>query len=258
MSIFVVYVTAAGLVFGADRNITSWKRLWDGKEEWVVSGQSQRPKVLRWPDRELLIGYVGEARVRGDLTDKWLYSFIGRNLDGRPIGDIALRLRDELEAAFPDRPFPGHLVIHLGGFQKADQLWLPEVHFVHNTTGLSDDGFYQVGDHFTSSEELSRDIYLGKVPRDEWRAALKKTPFSFRHGTDLAAFNTIDSKLHEAMDLLIAGHPRKVHPLPENLEEWSKHMVFRIQAYAAYFVAFYPPFQQLVGGRADYLTAEWR
>jgi hypothetical protein len=33
VSIFVVYVTAQGLVFGADRNITTWKRQWDGLEE---------------------------------------------------------------------------------------------------------------------------------------------------------------------------------------------------------------------------------
>jgi acylphosphatase len=48
VSILVVQPTPQGLLFGADRNITSQLTLSDGTIEVVVSGQSERPKVLKW------------------------------------------------------------------------------------------------------------------------------------------------------------------------------------------------------------------
>lgn len=78
VSILVVQLVREGLLFGADRNITTSLRR---GPDVLVSGQSQRPKVLRWPNRQVLIGYVGRARVAGQPADEWLYDFIGRNLD---------------------------------------------------------------------------------------------------------------------------------------------------------------------------------
>lgn len=46
-------------------------------------GHTQRPKVLRWPGRKAVIGYVGAAQVGGIPTDEWLYDFIGRHFEFR-------------------------------------------------------------------------------------------------------------------------------------------------------------------------------
>ena len=72
MSILVVQLVPEGLLFGADRNITSQLKLSDGSVEIVVSGQSERPKVLKWPNREVIVGYVGAAasRVIHFLSDR--------------------------------------------------------------------------------------------------------------------------------------------------------------------------------------------
>ncbi len=80
MSIMVVQLANTGILFGADRNITSQVTLQNGSTAIVLTGQSQSPKVLKWPNQEVIVGYVGQAELAGIPTDQWLYSFIGRHL----------------------------------------------------------------------------------------------------------------------------------------------------------------------------------
>jgi hypothetical protein len=77
MSILVVQLVAEGLLLGADRNVTITVR----EGEVIASGQTQQPKVLKWPNREIVIGYVGRAELNEQPTYEWLYEFIGRNLN---------------------------------------------------------------------------------------------------------------------------------------------------------------------------------
>jgi hypothetical protein len=78
VSILVVQLVRDGLLFGADRNVTSSLR---SGPDVIASGQSLRPKVLKWPNHEIVIGYVGRAMITdGVHTDEWLYDFIGHNL----------------------------------------------------------------------------------------------------------------------------------------------------------------------------------
>jgi len=56
---------------------------------------------------------------------------------------------------------------------------------------------------------------------------------------------------------IILTHPRQPHPVPTTLPEWSKHVALAIHGYGAYFAAFYPAFQQFVGGGADVVWASW-
>ena len=73
MSILLVEVVPEGILFVADRNVTAFQTV-GGRIE--SRGQSQRRKVLRWPDRTAIVGYVGEAEIGGVPTDDWLYDFI--------------------------------------------------------------------------------------------------------------------------------------------------------------------------------------
>jgi hypothetical protein len=251
----VVHLVRQGLLFGADRNITAQMTLRDGTVEVVVTGQAQRPKVLKWPNREVIVGYVGAAEIGNVPADEWVYAFIGRNLSVTDdLNTIAARLRDELDAAFRSGEFEGPSVWHLGGFEKVGGEWAPRVHFIRNTTAINADGSYTVGQGFDHSEELSQANYFGSTPGDEIRASLADRWFSFRQGYDLAAFNTIDQKLREAMEVLMtAGH----RPQPLTLPEWAEHVALGIHGYGAYFAAFYPPFEQYVGGGADVVSAAW-
>jgi hypothetical protein len=74
MSILVVHVVPQGVLFTADRNVTTTIGA-----QTVYIGQAQRLKVLKWPSGDALIGYVGQASIGNTMTDEWLLSFIGRH-----------------------------------------------------------------------------------------------------------------------------------------------------------------------------------
>lgn len=257
MSILVVQLVPQGLFFGADRNITSQLTMHDGNVEIIVSGQSQSPKVLKWPNHEVILGYVGAAEFDGQATDRWLFSFIGRNLDFPSLGHLASTLTGELNALYDAGKLEGPSIVHLGGFEQVEGAWMPRVYFIRNTGELYPTGAYEVVDHFVCSEELAQPVYFGGKSADEIRDYVRNGFFSFRQGYDLGSFGAIDQGLRAAMAAIVKTHPTKPHPEPASLEEWSKHVALAVHGYGAYFAAFYPPFEQYVGGGADVVWASW-
>jgi hypothetical protein len=259
MSIMVVHLVPQGLLFGADRNITSQVERQDGGVAITVEGQSQRPKVLKWPNREAIIGYVGAAETAGMPTDLWLYhSFIGNNLNFSDFPTLAQTLQTELDRQLSSGGLSGPLVIHLGGFEPESGGSRPIVWFIRNTTALTPTGAYVVGTRFDASEELASPAYFGTKPGTEIRSELRAgLYFSFRQGYDLPAFNTIDVKLREAMAIIVHGHPGQTHPVPSDLDEWAKHVRLAVNGYGAYFASFFEPYEQYVGGGADIVYARW-
>jgi hypothetical protein len=257
VSILVVQLVSEGLLFGADRNITTQLTKRDGSTEIIVSAQSQRPKVLKWPNRDVIVGYVGEGIVEGHPTDDWLYAFIGRNLDSPDLETVAQKLNAELDALYQARDFAGPMLLHLGGFEDVAGIWTPRVFFIRNTTALNEDGTYEVGPRFECSEELGQPHYYGGKTGDEIRQLLRETTFSFRQGYDLGSFGVFAEAFHEAVRAIILTHPGQPHPIPTTLDEWRKHVALAIHGYGAYFAAFYPPFEQYVGGGADVVSVAW-
>lgn len=257
MSILVVQLVPVGLLLGADRNITSQLTMRDGSVEIVVIGQSERSKVLKWPNHEVILGYVGAGEIASQPTDQWLYAFIGRHLSFPNLEALAQALTDELDVLFRRGDFGGPLILHLGGFEQVDGDWTPRVYFVRNTTALNERGAYVIGSGFDCSEELGRDVYFGGKSGGEIRRYVQEHFFSFRQGYDLGAFNAIDESLRAAMFAIIHAHPGKPHSVPTTLQEWSKHVALAVHGYGAYFAAFYPPFERYVGGGADVVWAAW-
>lgn len=257
MSILVVQLVPQGLLFGADRNITEQLTMSDGQTKIVVTGQSERPKVLKWPNHEVIVGYVGVAEIAGLPTDQWLYSFIGRNIDFVDLDTLARTLTNELDALYQGGDFKGPSILHLGSFENVDGEWTPRVYFIRNTLALRPDGSYEVGPRFECSEELRQPGYFGRKRGDQIREYVRGHCFSFRQGFDLGSFGAIDQALREAMQAIIQTHPNQPHPVPETLDEWSKHVALTVRGYGAYFAAFYPPFEQYVGGGADVVWAGW-
>lgn len=258
MSILVVHLTPQGLLFGADRNVTTQVQRQDGHLLVRVEGQSQRPKVLKWPNREAIVGYVGAAQIQGRPTDIWLYEeLIGRNLDFTDFGSLAGFLASELDSAATESELDVPLIIHLGGFEPEGDSWRPVVWFIRNTIELTQGGAYICGDHFDCSEELAQRVYFGSASGEEIRQRVETAYFSFRQGYDLPAFNVIDQKLREAMMIIVHGHPNRPHDVPNDLAEWSKHVRLSVNGYAAYFSSFLEPYEQYVGGGADVVWAAW-
>lgn len=257
MSILIVHLVPEGILFAADRNITVTKQ----SGGYVLRGQTQRPKVLKWPNREAIIGYVGEARVSGTPTNEWLYDFIGRNILFTDFDTLADALTVDLNAEMSAGGIRGDLTLHLGGFELVNGEWTPRIWFIHNTAGLTAAGPI-LAQAFVRSEEIAQPVYFGAktgnaIRSDVVAAVASGGLFSFRQGTDLAAFNAIDTGLRAAMQLIVQGHPLNIHPVPSTLDEWSKHLRMAVLGYGAYFAAFYAPYEQYVGGGADVVVVPW-
>jgi hypothetical protein len=252
VSILVVHLIPQGLIFGADRNVTT-----QVEGEVVYVGQSQRPKVLKWPNRDALLGYVGQARIDDRMTDEWLYAYIGRNLGEQSFDVLAGALGADLDEGIQRGAIDSPVVIHLGGFELVEGEWYPRVWFLHNTNGLDEAGGYLLGDQVVVREELGQQEYFGDSTSEQIRARVAERVFSFRQGVDLGAFNLIDDGLREAMRAIVHFHPGQPVRAPVTLEDWEKHVRLSILGYGAYFGAFYEPFQQFVGGGADVVSAAW-
>lgn len=258
MSVLTVQLVPDGVLFAADRNITSELRL----GEVTLIGQSPRPKVLRWPNRELVIGYVGLARIEGKPTDQWLYDFIGRHLtdDLENLGEI---LAKEVEAALKEEREPTKddlLIIHLGGFAKDESGYRPVIWFVRNAASMEGEDYKDISWKFFASDEVPK--YFDKKTGKEIRDDVKKLaeawkPFWFHQGAGLLTFNALDNALRSLMEDVVKNHPKKPHPIPCSLEEWEKHLKLAILGYGAYFESFHPSYLQIVGGGADTVTATW-
>ena len=256
MSVLVVQVVRDGLLFGADRNVTTTVH----QPGVVASGQAPRPKVLKWPNHEIVVGYVGRAMIAdGVHTDEWLYDFIGRNLH-TDLQQLAHELKDRLEFDLRGKVADAEMVLHLGGFVEDAGQWRPQVWCIRN----SEAPYRDVKAEFDVSEEIQK--YFSGMTGDQIRAEVEQRvqawqPFWFHQGHDLGTFNTFDGVLRDGMRAIVQTHPDQHHPFPDSLffldslREWSKHLKMAILTYGAYFGAFYEPFQQYVGGGADVVWA---
>jgi hypothetical protein len=257
MSILVVHLVPQGLIFCADRNITATRR----NGVLLLRGQTQRPKVLKWPNRDAIVGYVGQARIGTVETDEWLYSFIGRNVTFPDFDVLADALTNDLNAAMQAGEITGDVTLHLGGFEQVNGEWTPRIWFIRNTTALTPTGPI-LGQSFVRSEEIAQPGYFGGKTGNQIRLDVANRVnhgglFSFRQGYDLAAFNAIDQGLRAAMQMIVQGHPLGLHPFPSTLEEWAKHVRMSVLGYSAYFGAFYAAYEQYVGGGADEVHVPW-
>lgn len=263
MSILVVQVLPRGMIFGADRNITSLRMASDpsGQAITLILGQSQRQKVLKWPNKRALIGYVGAAQIAGIHTDEWLYQYIGENLEFTAFEDLAKDLSAKIEAqrAIDEgEGEPEALVIHLGGFGKREGHQVPVVWYIRNPYDIKDGYYCDIRKAFQCTEEFWE--YFPNVSPAQIRHRLDERakanqPFWFHQGIDLGTFNALEAFLRGALALLCKVHPQ--HTFPQKLADWEKHLKMSILTYTAYYQAFKGPGEQYVGGGVDTVTLEW-
>ncbi len=263
MSILVVQVLPQGIIFGADRNITITRITSDdrGRSVTVVLGQSQRPKVLRWPNKKAIVGYVGAAEIGGMPSDEWLYEYIGNHLEFPNLQILAHDLAETIQrqrALDEGQSEPEPLVLHLAGFEKRDAHQVPVVWYIRNPHGMKDGYYIDIRKEFLCSEEFWK--YFPNVSSSQIREhlnqlALNYQPFWFHQGLDLGTFNTLEMFLRQAFALLCRVHP--AHSFPQTLREWEQHLKMAILTYGAYYQAFKDPGEQYVGGGADTVSLSW-
>lgn len=223
MSILVVEVTSEGMIFGGDKNVTSTYP--DG----TTKQEKQTEKVLKWPNNQALIGFVGNGSISGKSTTDWMKEFIQANLNFTSLSDTAEKLRREVETQRlkdegANRQARG-MIIHLGGFTKRDNIDVPEIYLITNVHGIGKYGYEPADQKYNVSEEFWKYFPQDK-PKD-----IKKTlkvlsknlePFWFHQGFDLFTFNIMQKSVKDAFKLLCTKHPN--HDIPKNLTEWEKHV----------------------------------
>ena len=226
-------------------------------------GETQRAKVLKWPNREAVVGYVGAETVDRAPTDEWLYAFIGRNLGFTDFETLSAALEAELNVVMDAGGLRGPMIVHLGGFENVAGDWTPRIWCIRNTTDMSPAG-YSLEAQFGRSDEIAQPAFFEGQTGSEIREAVTARAqkgdlliFSFRQGIDLAAFNAIDTGLRAAMMSITHTHPTTPHPYPTSLTEWSKHVRIAVLGYNAYFGAFFTPYEQNVGSVADVVHVPW-
>jgi hypothetical protein len=261
MSILVVQVLSQGIIFGADRNITT------EYANGTTRQKERRPKVLMWPTDKFLFGFVGVATL-GDLPmDEWLET-LKRELEvfdslENIAQEVHKRVQEQRVKDEGDKSAEG-LIIHIGGFEKKDDLWLPFVWHIGNVYKLGRYGYLpDVRKSFYCKEVFWDQIKKfagGEIDPLEVRKFLKVKarqfdPFWFHQGFDLFTFNVLESAIKSSFSLLCQHHPD--HEIPTTLEGWAKHVRMQVLMYGAYFEAFHSEGERYVGGGADVVHTPW-
>lgn len=268
MTILIVRVVPEGIIFGADRNITETriKNSSGGNIKTLSTGQSQSPKVLKWPNDKAIIGYAGVASIAQQPTEEWLFNFIGRNLDFPDFNTLAHKLREEIEnqrKIDEGSESADALLIHIGGFEERHSQILPTIWYIRNASILKkgkyygitksficDDPFWQTLKEFDNESKVS---FIKKIIKG---LADSFNPFGFQQGIDLEIFNMIEYSVRLA-NKLIENNVYPEFSTPQDLESWKKHIKWTILSYSAFYQTFNPPGEQYVGGGVDIVSLKW-
>lgn len=255
MSILVVEIVSEGMIFGADRNITVTYT--DGRANQVVP---QR-KVVKWPNNNTLLGFVGAATINGQPIENWLQGVLGDFQNLTTLEQMAQELRNRVETQRRidegTRPADA-MIIHLGGFEQRNGNWMPYVWHITNAHRLGQFSYLDIDKNYTCTEHIYgplKDIDPTEVRKLLGVQAKQFKPVWFHQGLDLLTFNVLESSIKSSLKLLCEQHPD--HSIPTTLEGWSKHVKMQILMYGAYYEAFKPVGQRYVGGGADIECIAW-
>ncbi|MCP4258684.1 MAG: hypothetical protein GY774_14465 [Planctomycetes bacterium] len=255
MSILVVECLSEGLIFGADRNITTTYP--NGK----TTQKNKRPKVLKWPSENYLFGFVGTAQMDRMPMHEWLATLTEEFKSKTSLKDIVDGLKNKVQAQHtkkmgnnPTQP----LIIHIGGFKKKANYWIPEVWFIRNVYGYGQFDYLDIRKEFECGDAFYKNfegVHPSEIRRVLKVKAKQFSPFWFHQGIDLFTFNVLEESIKSAFKLLCEKHPD--HDIPTTLEEWSKHVQMQILMYGAYYEAFHGEDKRYVGGGADVISLSW-
>jgi len=140
MSILLSTYWKDGIVFSADRNATIVYETGATVRRYVEVGAVT--KVLSWPHRRALVGFIGLGRLAGLRIDEWVRQFIAANRDFQSIDQVAEDLRGLLQSDFHKDYPPGTdvrragAIVHLGGYKAHEGVVVPVAYVITNIPGL--------------------------------------------------------------------------------------------------------------------------
>lgn len=263
MSIMVVQVVPAGILIGADQQITIIRTTSDVTTGWPkeIVDYEKRDKVFKWPNGKVLMAYVGSASIEGHRVDEFLKKFIDSNNYYSSFSELCFKLTGELNAWLNGKVigWKEPIIIHVASFIKENGIFIPQIYYIRNAKKLTYKGYEDISNIFECREEFWLDEYFGKIAhkdiRDHLSARALFQPFWFHQGTDLLAFNILDKSMTLLFNTLLLTHP-KHRKIPEKIEDWSSFLKMVILSYESYHRAFKDQNNQKVAG-VDVVTLDW-
>lgn len=264
MSILLSGYYPEGIVFAADKNATI---IYEPGRQHV---EPTATKVLGWPFRKAVVGFVGLGRLASLTMDEWMRLFITETRGFDDIDELAHSLRDRIQEDF-DREHPAsadlgdkHLVIHLGGFAARDGIQTPVLYHIWNHGAIHPErGCYPPAERtFGVSEDIERDFgtelgsssypagvrawLRGKVDQGEYQW--------YNNGANLAAFNTFKNAIWQSLRALQgAGFA----PGSSGLDHRIAFCKMAVEVFGSFFTHYFPPDERAVGGGVDAVYIHW-
>ncbi len=263
MSILLSAYFPEGIVFAADKNATITIKGGTRNKKFVEPGFT---KVLSWPYKRAVIGFVGLGSLAGLSMDEWLRIFIAGNREFKDINDVANKLRDQIESDF-NKDFSqscdlsnAQLVIHLGGFREVERTFVPVMYHIWN----HDDIDHKTGEYppgklkFKISDDIKRDFKDYDYPLGV-RAILQKLVSEkkfhwYNNGFNVGAFNVFKEYLRGALQTIQdSGFAKRF----SGLEAKTAYCKMAIEVFGSYFTHHCIPEDRPVGGGVDVVKIPW-
>lgn len=266
MSILLSGYYPEGIVFAADKNATITYRT-SGKKRHV---EPTATKVVSWPHRRAVVGFVGLGRLVGLGLDEWMRIFIAGNRDFEDIDYLAENLRCRIQEDF-DQDYSmepdvtdAYLVIHLGGFRRKDNIAVPVMYHIFNHGPIDDKtGKYPPAQRTFDLDE-GVEVGFKKWPHPEdyperVRERLQRMIdecqyFWFNNGYNFVAFNVFKDAIWQALHIIQnAGFGPKATGLGARVAFCK----MAVEVFGSYFTHHYDPEDRLVGGGVDVVYVPW-
>lgn len=171
-----------------------------------IPGVINKPKYVCYPKLRCIASYWGLATIQPLNTNKvvwktydWLKSKINIQDKFDNIKDFGQYLADDLDKILSKHSFepPKYLGIHLTGFEKIEDEYVPELFFISKSTSNKKSDY---------SRRIDLDRYNHELPeksvlelRKEYSQLLKNGSFSLYNNGDNDLFNNFANSFHSAV-----------------------------------------------------------
>jgi hypothetical protein len=265
MSILLSAYYPEGIVFVADKNVTITAMTPVGDKRYV---EPTATKVLAWPYKRALVGFVGLGTLAGYPLDEWMRIFIAETRDFEDIESLAHRLQDRVQKDFQQEYIAIedvsklNLIIHLGGYSLKEGVAVPVMYHVRNNQGHIDPGtgkYPPAQKVFDISEDIERDLKSSPHYPKQVRQMLQSMIDDGRYcwycnGANLGAFNVFKEFVWNSLQII------QQHGFAPRLTGLGARIAFckmSVELFSSYFTHHCLPEDRIVGGGVDAVYAPW-
>ncbi|MGB2809447.1 MAG: hypothetical protein WBC22_17025 [Sedimentisphaerales bacterium] len=267
MSILLSGYYPEGIVFAADKNATITYVRRSGQKRHV---EPTATKVLSWPHRKAVVGFVGLGILVGLKLDEWMRIFIAGNRDFDSLDTIAEHMQQAIQEDF-NREYPedtdlsnAHLIVHLGGFTRRENVAVPVMYHIWNHGDIDPrTGEYPGAQRtFKLREDVESQFKTWPNPNDYPRCVRQRLQrmiderryFWFNNGADFGAFNVFKDAIWQALHVVKdAGFGPKATGLGARVAFCK----MAVEVFGSYFTHHYDPEDRAVGGGVDVAFIPW-